>query len=68
MDFFKNKWVKLVAMLMVIVGTVVLLIGGFGVDGLNSIISAVAGVVSAIGIVITLIINGLKDDGKQSKG
>lgn len=68
MDFFKNKWVKLVAMLMVIVGTVVLLIGGFGVDGLNSIISAVAGVVSAVGIVITLIINGLKDDGKQSKG
>lgn len=64
MDFFKNKWVKLVAMLMVIVGTVVLLIGGFGVDGLSSIISAVAGVVSAVGIVITLIINGLKDNGK----
>lgn len=61
MDFFKNKWVKFVAMLMIVLGTVILLIGGFSVDGLNSIISAVAGVVSAIGFVVVLIIEGLKD-------
>jgi hypothetical protein len=61
MDFFKNKVVQFIAMLMIILGTAVLLVGGFGIDGLNSLISAVAGVVSAIGIVITLVVNGLKN-------
>lgn len=66
MDFFQKKWVKALAFIMIAIGTVVLLIGGFSVDGVTSFISAVAGVVSALGFVIALIINGLKnkDNGK----
>lgn len=64
MDFLKNKWVKLVAFLMIAIGTVVLIIGGVTVEGLTGLISAVAGVVSAVGVVIILIINGLKDNGE----
>lgn len=55
MDFFKKTWVMILAVVFIIIGTVVLIIGGVTVGEINGIVELVAGVLSAIGILIVAI-------------
>lgn len=67
MKFFKNKWVKLASLLMIITGTVVLLIGC--VDGLNHVVCGITGSISAVGLIFNVISHKANEDnGKQSEG
>lgn len=55
MDFFKKTWVMILAVVFIIIGTVVLIIGGVTVGEINGVVELVAGVLSAIGILIVAI-------------
>jgi hypothetical protein len=55
MDFFKQTWVMILAVVFIIIGTVVLIIGGVTVGEINGVVELVAGVLSAIGILIVAI-------------
>ena len=55
MDFFKNKAVKIIAWIALIVSTVILVIGGVTQAEFVSVIAAVIGIVSAVAELIILI-------------
>ena len=55
MDFFKKTWVMILAVVFIIIGTIVLIIGGVTVGEINGIVELVAGVLSAIGLLIVAI-------------
>lgn len=55
MDFFKQVWVMILAVVFIIIGTIVLIIGGVTVGEINGIVELVAGVLSAIGLLIIAI-------------
>ena len=55
MDFFKKTWVMILAVVFIIIGTVVLIIGGVTVGEINGVVELVAGVLSAIGLLIIAI-------------
>ena len=52
MDFFKKTWVTIMAFVFIIIGVVVLLLGGISVGEINDIIERIAGILSAIGLLI----------------
>ena len=55
MDFFKKTWVTIVAFVFIIIGVVILLLGGISVGEINNVVELVAGVLSAIGLLILAI-------------
>lgn len=55
MDFLKKTWVMILAVVFIIIGTVVLIIGGVTVGEINGVVELVAGVLSAIGLLIVAI-------------
>lgn len=55
MDFFKKTWVTIVAFVFIIIGVVVLLLGGISVDEINNTVELIAGIISAIGLLIITI-------------
>lgn len=55
MNFFKQKWVKIVAVVMVILGVVILLLSGMSVADIGKIPTLVGAILTAIGILITFI-------------
>lgn len=55
MDFFKQTWVMILAVVFIIIGTVVLIIGGVTVGEINGVVELVAGVLSAIGLLVIAI-------------
>ena len=57
-EFFKKTWVKLVAWVLVIIGTLVLILGGTKVGDITRIPELVFGIVEAVGVLI-LAIRGL---------
>lgn len=57
-EFFKKTWVKLVAWILVIIGTLVLILGGTKVGDITRIPELVFGIVEAVGVLI-LAIRGL---------
>lgn len=63
-DFFKKTWVKIVASILVAIGTLVLLLGGSTVEEIVKIPSAVFGIFTAIGGLI-LLISGLINSKKE---
>lgn len=65
MDFFKNKWVKIVCAVFVVVGAVGLLLGGRTEGELTQLVSLVVSAVGAIGAVFAFIARLL--DGKDQK-
>lgn len=60
MDFFKKTWVKVIAWVMLAVSVVVLLLGGFGVDVINTGITLTAAIVTAITALIAFICERVK--------
>ncbi len=55
MDFFKKTWVTIMAFVFIIIGVVVLLLGGISVGEINDIVELIAGILSAIGLLIVAI-------------
>jgi len=55
MDFFKKTWVTIVAFAFIIIGVVVLLLGGISVGEINNVVELIAGIISAIGLLIIAI-------------
>jgi uncharacterized integral membrane protein len=55
MDFFKKTWVTIVAFVFIIIGVVVLLLGGVSVGEINNVVELIAGIISAIGLLIIAI-------------
>lgn len=68
MNFFKNKIVKLVAWVLLILSAVVLTIGGVKQAEFTSVITAVIGIVTAVSALVILIGNLInkKEDIKKS--
>lgn len=60
MNFFKKTWVTVMAFVFIIIGVAVLLLGGTSVGGtsvgeINNVVELVAGILSAIGLLIVAI-------------
>lgn len=54
-EFFQKKWVRIVACLMVVVGSIALILGGVGTEEINKIVEAVKVALVSIGGIIALI-------------
>lgn len=54
-DFFSKTWVKILAFVLVAIGAAALIIGGFTTAEIGTVVEAVAGVLTAIGALISLI-------------
>lgn len=55
MEFLKKTWVTIMAFIFIIIGVVVLILGGTSVGEINSVVELIAGVLSAIGLLIVAI-------------
>lgn len=54
-DFFNQLWVKIMAWIMIIIGTVVLILGGTTTGDINQVVELVFGIIEAIGLLIIAI-------------
>lgn len=66
-DFFNKTWVKVVAYIFIIIGTLVLLIGGTKVGDISRIPELVFGIVEAVGVLILFIRNLLQKKDTDKK-
>lgn len=55
MNFFKQVWVMIVAFIFIIIGVVTLILGGVTVGEINNVVELIAGILSAIGLLIIAI-------------
>lgn len=55
MNFFKQLWVMIVAFVFIIIGVIVLILGGVTVGEINNVVELIAGILSAIGLLIIAI-------------
>lgn len=55
MEFLKKTWVTIMAFVFIIIGVVVLILGGTSVGEINGVVELIAGVLSAIGLLIIAI-------------
>lgn len=55
MNFFRQKWVMIVAFILIIVGVVALILSGMSVADIGKIPTLVGAILTAIGILITFI-------------
>ena len=54
-NFFNRLWVKIVAWVMIVIGTVVLILGGTSVGDINQVAELVFGIIEAIGLLVIAI-------------
>jgi hypothetical protein len=54
-DFFNQTWVRIVAAVFIVLGTVALILGGTAVGEIVKIPTLVAGILQAIGLLVTFI-------------
>lgn len=54
-NFFNQLWVKIVAWVMIIIGTVVLILGGTSTGDINQVVELVFGIIEAIGLLVIAI-------------
>lgn len=54
-NFFNQLWVKIVAWVMIIIGTAVLILGGTSVGDINQVAELVFGIIEAIGLLVIAI-------------
>lgn len=66
-DFFNKTWVKIVAYVFIIIGTLVLLIGGTKVGDIVKVPEFVFGIFEAVGILILFIRNLLQKKDADKK-
>ena len=56
MNFFKQKWVKIVGFVLLIVGAVTLILGGLTKEEISKTIALTDGILIAVGALITAIV------------
>ena len=66
-DFFNKTWVKIVAYVFIIIGTLVLLIGGTKVGDIVKVPELVFGIFEAVGLLILFIRNLLQKKDADKK-
>ena len=52
MNFFKKTWVAILAFVFIIIGTLLLILNGLSVAEISNVVELVAGIVSAVGLLI----------------
>lgn len=52
MNIFKQTWMTIMAFVFIIIGVVILILGGVTVGEINNVVELVAGVLSAVGLLI----------------
>lgn len=67
MDFFKKTWVMIVAFVFLIIGVVLLILGGVTAGEINNTVELIAGILSAIGLLIIAIKNLLQKKDTATK-
>lgn len=67
MDFFKKTWVMIVAFVFLIIGVVMLILGGVTAGEINNTVELIAGILSAIGLLIIAIKNLLQKKDTDKK-
>ena len=55
MDFFKKTWVMVMAIVFIIIGVVILLLGGVTTGQIDNLVELIAGILGAIGLLILAI-------------
>lgn len=55
MSFFKLLWVQIVAFVFIIIGVITLILGGVTTGEINNVVELIAGIISAIGLLIVAI-------------
>ena len=54
-NFFEQTWVMVMAFVFIIIGVVILLLGGITVGEINNVVELIAGILSAVGLLIIAI-------------
>lgn len=67
MDFFKKTWVMIMAFVFLIIGVILLILGGVTAGEINNTVELVAGILSAIGLLIIAIKNLLQKKDTDKK-
>lgn len=55
MDFFKKTWVVIMAIIFIVIGVVILLLGGITTGEINNLVELIGGILGAIGLLIVAI-------------
>lgn len=56
MDFFKQRWVKVVGFVLLIAGAAILILGGITKDEISKTLLLVDGIIIAVGALITAVV------------
>lgn len=66
-DFFNKTWVKITSWIFLLVGAVALILGGTSVADIGNGVELVAGIITAIGLLIAFIRDMLNKKNTQAK-
>lgn len=65
MNFFKQKWVKIVGFVLIIAGAAILILGGITKEEISNTVALVDGIIIAVGLLITAVVSYI--NGKELK-
>ena len=66
-DFFNKTWVKVVSWIFLLIGAVSLILGGTSVADIGKGVELVAGIITAIGLLVEFIREMLNKKNEQAK-
>lgn len=66
-DFFNKTWVKITSWIFLLVGAVALLLGGTSVADIGNGVELVAGIITAVGLLVAFIREMLNKKNTQAK-
>lgn len=66
-DFFNKTWVKITSWIFLLVGAVALILGGTSVADIGNGVELVAGIITAVGLLIAFIRDMLNKKNTQAK-
>lgn len=66
-DFFNKTWVKITSWIFLLVGAVALLLGGTSVADIGNGVELVAGIITAVGLLVAFIRDMLNKKNTQAK-
>lgn len=66
-DFFNKTWVKITSWIFLLVGAVALILGGTSVADIGNGVELVAGIITAVGLLVAFIRDMLNKKNTQAK-
>ena len=66
-DFFSKTWVKITSWIFLLVGAVALILGGTSVADIGNGVELVAGIITAVGLLVAFIRDMLNKKNTQAK-